>query len=833
MMRFKKLASTVLIAGVLLTVVFYTLLPFLVKKEYVQDLLIKNVEHLTGGSLSIEKVNVQYFPALVATASNLSLSRGAQKENILQANSAAFHLNVFSYFLGKTSITSLSVSGGTAKFELSHHLPLESIILSDLSFRLAPLKPKTQMKLDMTADLFGASKVFKISGIVQVEQLDQWDWNQLRLEGELGLHKFALGELADEMNNKESFIIKDGILDGVLQLKKMKDETKVDMKGKLNLQQWTYQVPSGDNLLTSPPIDGELDIDVSWEPGHNEMLLKHTVLTSPIGKVEATGGVLFETGELKNMRLTATGVALENAPQYFVFLKDAIPFKFGFSGTSDIDLSMEGTWDHLSLHANWDLTKTLLAYSRYFTKPKDLPLNLVFDFLVKDGKNLSGDFSIRVQEASFKGNFTDLNLRNGAGQLNLLTNKFNLKGWETLLPPFANYKMSGDAKLLFNLNGSLLAPKEAQPVINLTVDDGDFLRSDGFGIHHLNLYLDYGPVALEIKKAQFQLNDYPVLAEITIYDLTDKPTMKAIVSSERLDPSLFINTLREISGELFQGVQAKSIDHDLSGLAGLLKGGEPLQNFAVQMGYDERRILTFKDLQFEAYDAKAKFQIVVDTAREDLKYLIDSEIDRLSLARFFAKDEKLAGQINGNLFLRMKLEGGAGPSGDFWDAWSGSGDLAVTNGDCKALDVLGAVAEVSELSLLKQYLSGKTDFDDLRSKITLKDGKLSASDFVFVSRDMNIEGAGDVASEGRFNFRLNAYLSSVMTEKVLKDIYGNYEARPGELFGPIPILLSGKPNEFDLRMDPSYLPQLREQILKKKPQLNFRNFLPEKDFFDK
>ena len=101
------------------------------------------------------------------------------------------------------------------------------------------------------------------------------------------------------------------------------------------------------------------------------------------------GHALMETGEIKDLRVTLSDLQMESLPQYFLSFKEAVPLNIGFSGLSSLELSMEGTLDHLAIHANWDLSSTLLSYARYFSKPKDVPLNLNFDFILKDSDSLA------------------------------------------------------------------------------------------------------------------------------------------------------------------------------------------------------------------------------------------------------------------------------------------------------------------------------------------------------------------------------------------------------------------------------------------------------------
>ena len=176
------------------------------------------------------------------------------------------------------------------------------------------------------------------------------------------------------------------------------------------------------------------------------------------------------------MRIAALSLRLEDLPKFLLPLKKILPFHLGFSGQSDLEMSMSGTWDHLAFQGNWDITPMLLSYGRYFSKPKDTPSDLAFDFLIKKGGVLTGDFSAKVENLVMKATTTDWDLRTGHGRINLITNKFNLEGWEKLVPLLEKYQIKGLIKILLNAEGNLFQAHEAKTALNLTLEQGELAR---------------------------------------------------------------------------------------------------------------------------------------------------------------------------------------------------------------------------------------------------------------------------------------------------------------------------------------------------------------------
>ena len=129
---------------------------------------------------------------------------------------------------------------------------------------------------------------------------------------------------------------------------------------------------------------------------------------------------------------------------------------------------------------------------------------------------LGGDFAVKFKGLSMKGNLKDLNLKTGEGQLNLITNKFSITGWEQYIPALQRYKLEGDAKLMANWKGDLRELEKAEHIFNMTFDKASWTTPEGMGVRNASLALDYGPLMLESRQMQFEIGGSPVVADLKI-----------------------------------------------------------------------------------------------------------------------------------------------------------------------------------------------------------------------------------------------------------------------------------------------------------------------------
>ena len=833
MQRVQKLFPFLIAGLILFFVGYYTFLGVTLKPELLERQLVQRIEKSTGGTLSFDTFTFSFFPFVAPEMEAVELVMPGEEKTVLKAKKVQFVFDFFAFLFRRGSLAKIDIDDASAFLTFSQDSFLTSLRLENAQIRLRSIRPFAPMEIHFESNLEGVEKGLIGDFSIVTDNIDEWNWDSIVFDGNLAVKGPALPEMQKKF--RRSFAkYRKGNWSASIQLHKKSGEDNIQISGTTKLDQFVYEVQKEANFLISPPIDASVVWDLDWSPVSEEIFLKKSTLLTPIGNLYSSGRFLLGTGEFRNVVFRISSVVLESIPQYYIPLKDALPFNFGFSGKSDLEMSLDGTLSHLSLHANWDLTESLLAYAHFFSKPKETPMNLVFDFLVKDKSVLTGDFSLKLQNAIMKGTLTDINFETGNAQLNLITNKFELSGWEKLIPPFEPYKIGGELKILANLDGNFQEEQvDTKRMLNVSLKKGSLSRGSGTGVENLEFSFDYGAVALELKQASFEIGSSPVSLELEIYSPFVKPSAKIKVSSPKLNPREVLTSVKNLdAGWIPENLQSE-MDHWAESAAIYFPEGYPLEDLVAEVEYKQNR-WNIPSLQFESYGGWAKLQGELDfTSKDSPAYLLDLEMDRFSFARFFNRNaDEGTKALDGNLYLTATVRG-EGPFDEWRDVLQGGGMFAITNGEFHSFDILGRISEINGFEALKDFVPGKTAFDDIRSWFVIEGGKLVTEKLLLFSEDLSVVANGELGLDGVLNYSLDAFLAMPLAERILKPETQRNEIDPNQKFGPIALLLSGELANPNLVPNPALLPKLQEDLQQQKTQKVFRSFLPEDFLFER
>lgn len=827
MQRFKK-RFAVPVGLLLFFSVYYACLSFFLKPETIQKNLVENIESLTGGELQFESFRVMSFPNLSTEFQGVNLSVPGATSLQLRTQKAKFYFNPWHFLLGKFVISRVDVKAGEMDFNFSERFPFGKLHIERIDLKAGPLKSHGLVKLELRGDLEGAINSFIAKVQFDPEALKKGDWPSAVLDGSVTLADLPLQRISGKHFKDNSFAVKEGVISGDYRFQKKIQDSWLEITGNSQLRGLVYENRTG---LSSSPIEASLELEAGWDPAAEELILRNSLLRFPNGQVESQGSFFLTTRELKGVRIMVSGIALEDIPQHFLPLKEVIPFNLGFSGKSDLEMSGEGTLDHLSLHANWDFTQSLLTYSSYFLKPKDFPMTLGFDFLLRDGAVLSGDFSLKLQDAVFKGTLSKLDFGSGDGQMNVLTNKFKLEGLRDTLPIFEKYDIQGDAKILANLDGNFLKrPDEVRNMVNVTLENGTIVKKDGPDLRNVFISMDAGAVSLELKRAEFQVGEFPVSLNMLIYNPWTQPVAKANLVSAELDVYRFLSAFEAFGEDFFPESFEGKIAQFKSGLGNALPSDQTLEELSMTVGYKDNE-WTLEDMAFQAYGGSVRAKGAMHLKANPSSFTLSSEMEHVNLSKFFSRNIKDSKVMDGNLFLKMKLEGESLDFQNWRESLKGEGEFSITNGEFYTFGILKTLAGLDDFSLLKSYASEGTLFDDFRSGFRLEKGKVLTENLLMISRELRVQGEGDVNFDGFLNFRLNTFIAWPLAGPLLEPFLGKFQENRGDQFGPIPMLLSGALEKPELKPDPIPFAELQEKLEKKKTHEVLRNFLPEDFLF--
>lgn len=804
--RFAPLFLLILLAAALLflAAAFYSFSRWAKAPESLEAPLSALVRERLGVRLSFQEVKLIFtpFPVLELQKLHLGSPRGGVSE--FTADQTRLQLRLFPLLFGRALPSGLSVRGAEGTF---WGVPLER-----MEFKIKGLAPKRPASFKWKAGAAGSREVLKGKGDLKFQSLGENLWKDLEFRTDVSLIPLPVTEgIGKDLLKNLPKVFKDGKLTGALHLEKAGGAGSMEGHGRFQVDSAQAQTP----LLTGEGI-------FSWNLERGTLESKHVSLKTSFGEIEGMGIYKLETREIEECRLRGQKVLLEELVRHFPALDSALPLETGFSGESKFDLTLRGTWDYLSLHANWNLTPAVLTYGKIFSKPKDFPFGFNFDFLLKGGSLLSGDFSVWIEQATVKGVLANFDLATGAGELTLLTNKFDLAGWQNLLTSFAHYEMSGGMKVLLTLKGNLTRLHETEKMVNLTLDEATILSREGRGIRDATLLLDASPLSFRIKKAHLMIGGSPLEVKTEIYDLKEHPRGTLEITSSGLDPFALIEHLKELSSSVFPRQKLFSWERIDTAMNRFLPKPILWEDFVASLKIEGEKLF-LEDLKFRILEGSLKLQGQMDLPPAKPGFWFDIQLDRIGLARYF---EGLGGSqkiLEGNLFFKGRFhQGEGGILEEAKKSLIGEGTLLVTNGEWPALDLANPLKLLEPFQKVDLGTSRSTPFSDLRAGWHYREEKFETDDFLLRSEDFWVEGAGNLSRQGVLNSRLEVYLSKFLTEKIFQS-WQALDRTEGKQLGPIPFLLVGNLVQPEARIDEGMVEPLLKAIRTRK----FRKVLRE------
>ena len=814
-----KKSQALLLSVALLLIFFVSGLWFqshrLLPSERLHELLIQKVQALTDGALKYQNVRVGYFPQPKLVFEHVQLTF-ADRPVVVEAEKIQFDFNILPLLFGRVEPAAFYAQSGKADFSLPGLNFLNPLRFENFTLRVGAVSPKIPIPFYFATDIAGKPNALVMKGNVVLDSVEEWNWEKASGHVVAELKQLSLGDTAQGLapDPKQPFFLRGGQIDTSVEIKKKAQEVFLELNVLGTGKGLSCGVPQGSTGVALPALDAAWNITAAWNNDTKELKLHKGLVKLPFGEIETNGSMKLNTGEISDLHVAGSDMTLEDILKYWPDLGKALPFDIGFSGPGKWALSMEGTLDHLSLHFGWDLAGALLSYGQYFTKPKGIPFDLSLDFLLQKGAKLGGDFAVKFKELSMKGNLKDLDLKTGEGQLNLITNKFPLNGWEEYIPALQGYKLGGDAKLMSNWRGDLRKLDKIEHIFNLSFDKVSWTVPEGPGFRNASLSLDYSPLMLEGRKMQFEIGGSSFVADLKIEGLPEKPQVFLKASTEALKPL-----------EVWQAAAALLKRKEGAGTDALGRAKEFIQtvcpkdqvfkNVLADVLY-EKSVWNVPSLQFEGYGGKAELKGSLNFSGKELAYNFDGKFHGVDLGLFLSRQDATQKVLEGALDLKCSGAGtGWGP-----DAWrkslTGQGEWALKGGRFLTFDLKDALSTIEPLRGLGEVRSSLKDFDSMNFNWKLAAGKVTTDNLLVKSKDYVMDGEGTLGFDGLANYRTDVFLSIGLAAKLLPKMKASLKKNPQAHWGPIPMLFSGSLLAPELKPVPAPAAELKEKILKGK-----------------
>ncbi len=814
MKKIVKLLPAVCLLLVALAIGAWIYADTLLKSPQAQERTLQKIQELTESTLTYQKIKSGSFPVPHVTLQDAEISFPVNVFTV-KAEKIQLKLSILPLIFGKKEIGGIQISNANFQ-DTDSTSPLKELKRIDrFSLKTGAIRLHHMVPVRWVSSVGGVANALSVKGNVLVDSHEKWTWGQLGLHLTAELKNLPVADpQALSVLPGNSFLLKGGQVSGSLELHKKTQEPFLNVKSSGKIKELVYEVLHQTNWVRPPSMDGDFGLSGSWNYETEDLKLEKSFIRFPIGRIEANGELKASTREIRGMHISVSDIVLEKIMQYCPALENAIPFHIGFSGLSNWVISMQGTLDHLSLHLNCDLTRALLSYGNYFRKPKDLPFDLTFDYLVQNGKSLSGDFSVHFQEIGTKGNLTDLNLETGQGQLNLITNKFSLNGWEKFIPLLEKYRIQGDAKILANWKGDLRKLESAEHIFHVTIEKGSWVGTDGQGVQNAQLSFDVSPLMIEGKQMQFQVGNSPVVADLAVLNLQTQPQARIRVVSGEFDPLGVWQSVAALFPEIFKERSSEIYPQIRHSIEALFPAGKTARNFSVDMDYDTE-LWNIQNLRFEAYEGQADLKGSLDFRDDRFRYICEGEIRGLNLGLFVDRKAPAPKMLDGTTHLKLYLEG-EGWGEEAWRRFlAGQGNMTVENGQFNDLDIPDALSRIRSFEKITEVIGDKDRkaFSQLDFKWDLKDGKLTTENLLLKKNEnIIVDGEGTLGFDGLLNFRLDVFLPPVIAQELFPFLSRSFQKEENVYLGPIPILLSGPFEKPELKPDPAQVEILEDHI---------------------
>ena len=801
--------NSILVLGVLAValIVISFLLPTFVKPAVLEKFLTSAIDKHTNYSLSVEKPGFSILPTPSFRFLNVKIwskTASSKAPPLMTAEHISCQLNWLPLIFKKIEFSNVKLSGTYLDLREITGAPVR---LTDVDLTLENVGSGRWIKASGSGAIFGTQKNFKISGKVKSD-FNNPNLRHMLFSWNAELRDVDLAELAKSFSQDLAAQIKSGKATVNLELIKKDETPSVYVQGTTRLNQIIFQA-FGDQSADRQAASYDVKLEANYDVDMKALMMKSIDIGFPFAQLHGKGAIDFASRRFEDVQLTTAQISLDQLSQHLPIAK-YLPLHLGFSGESQADFKLNGVWDEIFIDAKLDFTKALLTYSKYFSKPKGVPLVVTSEELVvKRQKEIDGGINIQFKDVKLKGSLVKFDASSKVGEVTFVTNLIPLEGWEEYFPTFAGYQFSGTAKFFGNGKGDFQNPGRMITMSHVAFNDvGVRSKEGGVLIEKLNGNIDMGPIDFESKNLSFDFGKSHFDADIKMF-FTKPDQVRVELKSPEVDVRNLTLHLRKVSQVL--GVPAETINWNQieKSVSDLVPSETTLNNLLGRVTYQDSK-LVLQNLDFDVFSGHVSLIGVLDGIgqKQDPNFQFHTELQNLSLARMSRRD--LRAPVEGNIFLLLDADGEGFSQEALRSKLKGEGAVTVTNGEFHTFDVLGSLGAIAQFAGLGNYVSGTTRFNDVNGKFQIANGKIGTDHVLMVSNDFNIDASGDIGLDGNLNFRLDTVLSNELSRKI------DSKLGPEDRLGPIPLLLTGKIESPTLRPDPSLVKDFIGSLLSNK-----------------
>lgn len=750
----RKIALGLVTALLLLTVVFFTSIYFVLQNKDFQQTLIRHIEKQFRNQITLGSFEISFFPPISLLLKDVSVEKewGSGAVNVT-APKINLYLKLWPLFLRRIEIGYIHAETAGAVIRWRRGTDEQTLTLSGWEAALNDMVLGRPVKFSLKGPFLNPESNFNGEGFFRLAS-EKGPLKMVALELATAIRRADLVQFAGLFHRPASRWVRSGSVswDGAVSW----SGDRWELKGPGSLEEVIYAV-SPTAPLTSSPVSLSFELEAAAIAA--KMEIQRLSLRSPFGDFEAKGNFSGDPKVPFDFEIRSGNLSLDRLPELLVPLERAIPNKMGFSGQLEMNLSIRGSREQFTVTGSADMTPSLLSYATYFTKPKDIPLKLDFESTLDRVSALKGNFNLHLKDMNLKGSVNSLDLATGKADINFLTNKFPLEGWEDLLQPLAQYPCRGNAKILLNLQGGLAKPDELTYAATLSLEDV-VTRYEGLEVEDLDGVLEFtnlrassGMIDLAVSGTKIHLE---YLHHISPHEST---AVKVLSPAWSVYP--MVAPLKTLAVQCAGKRVQPAIDVIETGIKKFLGPQTGVSNLALSFSWAED-LISVKEVSFGIYGGKVRGAGDIDLNPAEPRYNLGLQIEELDLGPLFGH---LTGSplLEGRLFALANLEGEKLDTAGLAEGMRGEGEFKIVKGRMRSLDLWAAVEP------------GSSDggFDDLNANFSLKNGKIITDPLTLVGSKYLVSAGGFFTLDGLLNYNATMKVKDPPSEIALQ-VYGDF-----------------------------------------------------------
>jgi len=781
LIEMKKTFLTVLLASVLLVVFFFGAVYLLLRNHEVQKNIISHIERQFQNQVELGSFQLSWLPPVSIVLKDVEIKGiGAGPRVSLTSPTVRISLKLWSFLLFKRielgSIHALD-SLCSINCETSAEQAPRILIFSGSDIQLKNVAWDQEMNFLLRGNFGEAAKNIQMEGVT-VLHLKPDALIAKTFEAKVRLSNLEAGKLFEISSVKSPLTFRQGDLSWEGDVRY--EDQVFKLKGEGTLRGLVYAISSASGKV-SEPADFSIETEGEWRGALNEIHVEKLKLLSKYGDflIKGVWGSKEQGRAPVDFELSSKNLNLDSLPEILVPLDKAIPTKLGFSGRMEADCFFRGDEDAMGIAGTLDFITSNLSYAGFLTKPKDVPLKLQFNLLLKETKHLEGDFSLWLNEMSLKGTVVDFNRESGEGEVTFLTNKFSLKGWEAIFDPLRSSFVDGKGKLLLNAKGSFKELTKLNYTGTVTVEEGS-IENEVFPVRDLNATFEFSNIRTSSGEIDFIGKNSPVHIAY-VWNLAPQQSVSVRWSSPELYLQELLIPVRAFFAYTQKNVNLRSADLFSSLIQKVLPETTPLKEVSFRSDW-LGSLVSFRDVSFLLYDGRVKGKGEVEFNPYEPYYNFSVEVERLSLAPLVAQ---MTGKtiLTGQISLLGDFESDSLNENDFWERFQGKGEFSVIGGAFHTFDLLGAAATLGDFKEIGTFSKGVTEFNDFHASFVVRNRKVVTDNLVLTNPYFKASANGFFSTDGALNYQCGLTLSDNVFEKIFGRPQGTPVPLDAQLYG--------------------------------------------------